>query len=54
MTKYISSLLLFTSILSASAYAVEPIQHDAEHYMLFAQHGDRWKKEDKVIAEKIE
>jgi arylsulfatase A-like enzyme len=29
------------------------IQHDAEHYMLLAQHGDRWAKEDKTIAAKL-
>jgi len=46
--------MLFTGILSASAYAAEPIQHDAEHYMLLAQHGDRWAQEDKIIAAKLE
>jgi len=30
------------------------IQHDAEHYMLLQQHGDRWAKEDKEIAAKLE
>ena len=30
------------------------IQHDAEHYMLLAQHGDRWAQEDKVIEAKLE
>jgi arylsulfatase A-like enzyme len=29
------------------------IQHDAEHYMLLAQHGDRWAQEDKTIAAKL-
>ncbi len=29
------------------------IQHDAEHYMLLAQHGDKWAEEDKVIAAKL-
>ena len=29
------------------------IQHDAEHYMLLAQHGDRWAQEDKAIAAKL-
>ena len=53
MTKYLTSLLFLTGILSASAYAVEPIQHDAEHYMLLAQHGDRWAQEDKAIAAKL-
>jgi arylsulfatase len=30
------------------------IQHDAEHYMLLQQHGDRWAKEDKEIAARLE
>lgn len=30
------------------------IQHDAEHYMLLAQHGERWAKEDKEVAAKLE
>jgi arylsulfatase A-like enzyme len=53
MTKYLKSLMLFTGILSASAYAAEPIQHDAEHYMLLAQHGDRWAQEDVAIEAKL-
>lgn len=30
------------------------IQHDAEHYMLLAQHGERWMREDKEVAAKLE
>ena len=30
------------------------IQHDAEHYMLLAQHGDKWAREDKAISAKFE
>ena len=30
------------------------VQHNAEHYMLLAQHGDRWAQEDDVIAAKLE
>ncbi len=29
--------------------ADKPIQHDAEHYMLAAQHGARWSQEDKDV-----
>ena len=29
------------------------IQHDAEHYMLLAQHGERWAAEDKTIEAKL-
>ena len=31
----------------------KPIQHDAEHYMLLAQHGEKWAREDKVIGAKL-
>ncbi len=31
----------------------QPIQHDAEHYMLLAQHGERWASEDAAIAAKL-
>ena len=45
-------LLLLTA--AHGVHAQEPIQHDAEHYMLLAQHGDRWAQEDKAIAAKLE
>jgi len=45
-------LLLLTPAIGA--HALEPIQHDAEHYMLLAQHGNRWVQEDEVIAAKLE
>ena len=54
MTKHITFFLFLASILSSPVYAGEPIQHDAEHYMLLAQHGDRWAQEDKVIAARLE
>ena len=54
MTKPITFFLIFSSILSSPIYADEPIQHDAEHYMLLAQHGDRWAQENEVIAAKLE
>ncbi len=31
----------------------EPIIHDAEHYILAAQHGDKWMTEDKEIDAKL-
>ena len=49
MPKYISALLILTGLLPVSAYAVEPIQHDAEHYILLNQHADQWAAEDKSI-----
>ena len=38
--------------LAASAQAAEII-HDAEHYLLAAQHGERWAAEDKAISKKL-
>ncbi len=29
------------------------IQHDAEHYMLLAQHGERWAQEDEEVTAKL-
>jgi arylsulfatase A-like enzyme len=49
MTKYLTTVLLSISLLSGLAYAVEPIQHDAEHYILLDQHADQWASEDKSI-----
>ena len=31
----------------------DAIQHDAEHYMLLAQHGERWAAEDKTLEAKL-
>ncbi len=45
---------LAINLISSLSFALEPIQHDAEHYMLLAQHGDRWAQEDEVIAAKLE
>ena len=49
MSKYIPTLLLAIGMLPLSAHAVEPIQHDAEHYILLDQHADQWASEDKSI-----
>ena len=35
------------------AKAAGEIIHDAEHYVLAAQHGERWAKEDKEISAKL-
>ena len=51
----ILAVLLFTfPQLSRGDAKNKEIQHDAEHYMLLAQHGDRWAQEDKVIEAKLE
>ncbi len=42
---------LFAGMTTANAKS--DIVHDSEHYILKAQHGDKWAKEDKMIQEKI-
>ena len=41
-------LLLALPQLSLGDAKKGDIQHDAEHYMLLAQHGDRWAQEDEA------
>ena len=54
---YLASIfgVAFTLVLgtTASAVAEEPIIHDAEHYIIEAQHGKRWAKEDVEIDAKL-
>jgi len=47
--KYKNILFLLFAILSAPVYAVEPIQHDVEHYILLDQYADKWAAEDTAI-----
>ena len=49
-----AALGLLLLIAATGVHAQEPIQHDAEHYMLLAQHGERWAQEDKAVAAKLE
>ena len=53
---FVSGAVLGLLLLTAAhgVHAQEPIQHDAEHYMLLAQHGERWAQEDEAIAAKLE
>ena len=32
----------------------EPIQHDAEYYILQAQNAERWRSDDKAVSERLE
>ena len=53
MNKIITLIGLFCfSLLIVNAQ--EPIQHDAEHYILLSQHQDRCEAEDKDIDSKLE
>jgi len=53
------SALLAVALCAAPALAVSPaalqgaIVHDAEHYVLLAQNGERWAQEDKALDEKL-
>jgi len=47
-------LLLALPLMGLADAKKGEIQHDAEHYMLLQQHGDRWAQEDKEIAAKLE
>lgn len=57
MMKYFSTrhLLHFAAMfaMSCGVANAEPIQHDAEHYVLLDQHSERWTAEDKVIDAKL-
>ena len=47
-------LLLALPLMGLADAKKGEIQHDAEHYMLLAQHEDKWAKEDDAIAAKLE
>jgi len=50
----ITAVVLWTILLSAlPAFAAEKIIHDAEHYILEAQFGEKWATEDKAIDIKL-
>jgi arylsulfatase A-like enzyme len=57
MKKYLSTtyLLHFAALfaISCGVANAEPIQHDAEHYVLLDQHSEEWSVEDKQINEKL-
>ena len=53
-------LTIFTGMAAAIALAASPmlasakdIVHDAEFYVLKAQHGDKWAAEDKELDKKL-
>ena len=48
----ISTLVAATLLVGGPATAKDII-HDAEHYLLAAQHGDRWAVEDKDLDAKL-
>ena len=36
-----------------SSSAIEPIRHDAEHYVLLHQYGEQWAAEDKELERQL-
>ena len=50
MNRYLTTLLIILGILPVSVYATDPIQHDAEHYILLDQYADKWASEDEAIS----
>ena len=46
-------LLISCCLWATTASAKKEIVHDAEYYVLKAQHGDKWAAEDKEIAKKL-
>ncbi|MCP4451596.1 MAG: sulfatase-like hydrolase/transferase, partial [Planctomycetes bacterium] len=46
--------LILSTTVSWAQSGNQKIVHDAEHYMLLKQHGDRWAQEDEAIAAKLE
>ena len=52
--KKITILIAFFCFNTLIINAQNPIQHDAEHYILLSQHQDKWEAEDKDIDTKLE
>jgi arylsulfatase len=48
------SSLLLTFLLVTQTAVADDIIHDAEHYVLLAQHRDAWAEQDKVIEKKLQ
>ena len=53
MKKYLLVLASIGMAILTGQGMAQDIVHDAEHYMLLAQHGDRWAQEDKTVAAKL-
>jgi hypothetical protein len=46
-------IIVMMSFSMGTLYAQDQIIHDAEYYILKAQHGDQWEKQDKEIQKKL-
>ena len=50
---YLLSIVAAGIIAVSTAAAAEPIQHDAEHYVLLHQYKDKWAAEDKELDREL-
>lgn len=51
--KVIGAATLLALVGTGGAWAQEPIAHDAEYYVLEAQHGEQWAADDKTVDTKL-
>ena len=42
------------SLASTIAFAVDPIVHDADYYVLEAQHGQDWREDNKSVDDRLQ
>ena len=54
LTIGLAGLLCLSSVPVLAWAAQDPIQHDAEHYVLLQQHEERWQQEDEQNADRSE
>ena len=53
-SKYVRSLAIGLGLLGVSSPLVaKEIIHDAEHYVLAAQHGEKWAQEDQALDKRL-
>ena len=48
-----ASILLFSNGASQATAATDKIIHDAEYYIIEAQHGEEWAADDKIVDKKL-
>ena len=53
MRPIVEQLVFALGMIVATSACAKDIIHDAEHYLLEAQHGERWEAEDKEIDAKL-
>ena len=51
--RFLSATLLVSLVAAVGTAYARDVVHDAEYYILAAQHGERWAAEDKSLDEKL-